>query len=350
MDGWKVDSATDSDGNCVRTEYFGGPEKMKEKLEQTYLGDVISADGSHTKNVLARKSKGQGVINQITQILDSVFFGKYHFEVALILRSSLLLSSLLLNSEAWVNFSDKDIRSLEQTDECLLAKILDCDSNTSNVFRYLELGIYPIRYEIMKRKILFLQYILQQEKNSMMFQVFQASKENPLKNDFIHTCNKYLNHLDIKLTFEEISKLSKYKFKQIVKQKVAEAGFKYLLEEKSRQTKIIDISYSKLEIQEYLVEGNKNTELSKVIFKARGMTLDFKTLKKWKYKDDICVGCGMKSETVEEFLSCSGLGDNCDGELSYNCVFGDKVQDMVVLASKIKRRMKIRQKIIDDNG
>ena len=46
---------------------------MKEKLEQTYLGDVISADGSHTKNVLARKSKGQGVINQITQILDSVF-------------------------------------------------------------------------------------------------------------------------------------------------------------------------------------------------------------------------------------------------------------------------------------
>ena len=144
--------------------------------------------------------------------------------------------------------------------------------------------------------------------------------------------------------------MSKYKFKQIVKQKVAEAGFKYLLEEKSRQTKIMDISYTKLEIQEYLVEGNKNTELSKVIFKARGMTLDLKTLNKWKYKDDICVGCGMKSETVEEFLSCSGLGDNCDGELSYNCVFGDKVQDMVVLASKIKKRMKIRQQIIDDNG
>ena len=106
---------------------------------------LISADGSHTKNVLARKNKGVGVINQISQILDSIVFGKYYFEVALILRSSLLLSSLLLNSEAWVNISDKDIRSLEQTDEYLLAKILDCDSNTSNAFRYLELGIYPIR-------------------------------------------------------------------------------------------------------------------------------------------------------------------------------------------------------------
>ena len=116
----------------------------------------------------------------------------------------------------------------------------------------------------------------------------------------------------------------------------------------------MDISYTKLEIQEYLAEGNKNTELSKVIFKARGMTLDLKTLKKWKYKDDICVGCGVKSETVEEFLSCTGLGegdgDSGDSVLSNNCVYGEKVQDMVTLASTIKRKRKSRQQIIDDIG
>ena len=76
-----------------------------------------------------------GVITQITQILDSVLFGKYYFEVAMVLRSSLLLSSLLLNSEAWVNLSDKDIRALERTDEILLSKVLDSDSNTSNTFK-----------------------------------------------------------------------------------------------------------------------------------------------------------------------------------------------------------------------
>ena len=59
---------------------------------------------------------------------------------------------MLLNSEAWVNLSDKDIRSLEQTDEILLSKILDCEANTSNVFKFLELGIYPLRFELMKRK------------------------------------------------------------------------------------------------------------------------------------------------------------------------------------------------------
>ena len=99
--GWKVDVITDPiTGKCSRSESFIGYEKMKIKKEQTYLGDLLSNDGSHTKNVQQRSNKGLGVINQIMQILESTFFGKYYFEVAVMLRESLFLSSLLLNSEA----------------------------------------------------------------------------------------------------------------------------------------------------------------------------------------------------------------------------------------------------------
>ena len=112
-------------------------EKMELKQEQTYLGDLLCADGTHTKKVQQRSNKGLGVINQIMSILESTFFGKYFFEVASILRESLFLSSLLLNSEAWVNYTDKDVRILEQCDETLLSKILDCDSNTSNALEYI---------------------------------------------------------------------------------------------------------------------------------------------------------------------------------------------------------------------
>ena len=115
------------------------------------------------------------------QILESVLFGKYYFEVALILRSSLLLSSILLNSEAWVNVTDKNIRDLEKIDENLLSKIMNCDRNISNAFKYLELGVYPIRFEVKKRKILFLHYLLNQEKSSMIKQVLQATINDPKK-------------------------------------------------------------------------------------------------------------------------------------------------------------------------
>ena len=145
-----------------------------------YLGDIISTDGKHFKNIQHRKNKALGIINQIMQILESTYFGKHYFEVALVLRSSLFI---LLNSEAWTNLTDKDIRGLEQSDEILLSKILDSEANSSNTFKYLELGIAPLRFEIMKRKILFLQYILKQDKSSMVYQVFQSTCENPVKND-----------------------------------------------------------------------------------------------------------------------------------------------------------------------
>jgi hypothetical protein len=150
--GWKEDVITDPiTGKCSRSESFIGYEKMKIKKEQTYLGDLLSNDGSRTKNVQQRSNKGLGAINQITQILESTFFGKYYFEVGVVLRESLFLSSLLLNSEAWVNYSDKDVRILEQCDEILLSKILDCNANTSNALKYLELGIFPVRFEIITR-------------------------------------------------------------------------------------------------------------------------------------------------------------------------------------------------------
>ena len=169
------------------------------------------------------------------QILQSVFFGKYHFEVALILRSSLLSSSPLLNSEAWGNVTDKNIRELEKTDEILLSKIMECESNTSNTFKYLELGIIPVRFEIMKRKVLFLQYLVKQEKNSMIFQVLKATMDNPLKNDFVKSCEKYLNILKIKLSFDDIAEMSKWSVKKLVKEKTTEAAFLYLMEGKKKQ-------------------------------------------------------------------------------------------------------------------
>ena len=189
---------------------------METKQEQLYLGDIISADGKHIKNIQHRKNKGLGTINQIMDILGSVYFGKYYFEVALVLRSSLLLSSLLLNSEAWVNLSEKDIRGLEQTDEILLSRILEAESNTSNTFKYLELGIMPVRFEIMKRTIIFLQYILKQEKTTMMHKVFKATCDSPIKNDFVGVCEKYLKALKIDLSFSEIEKMGNWKFKKRV--------------------------------------------------------------------------------------------------------------------------------------
>ena len=354
VDGWKVQVISDdSSGKCSQKETFCGPVKMGEVTEQMYLGDIISADGSHRKNIEARKNKGLGIINNIMQILKSMFFGKYYFEVALILRSSLLLSSLLLNSEAWVNVSDSNIRSLEQTDEILLSKVLGSESNTSNIFKYLELGVYPVRFEIIKRKVIFLQYILKQDKESMMFKVFQATLDQPTKNDFVSKCLKYLEVLNITITFDEISEMSDFKFKSLVKEKTKAAAFKYLMELKNlpgKNTKIKNINYKSLGIQEYLLGGNENSEVAKVIFAARGRNLEIKEHKKWKYSDNICVGCDKENESENELLSCPGLVEQGHQKtnLLYKSLYSENTCEMFRVGTEIRKRLKCRKKILEE--
>ena len=149
---------------------------------------------------------------------------------------------------------------------------MDCDGNTSNVFKYLELGIIPVRFEIMKRTILFLHYLLQQDKTSMVHKVLQATLQNPIKNDFGETCKKYMKSLELNIPIEEFGKLSKWKAKTLLRKKTSKAALKYLLEEKEKQIKLASLEYDKLEIHKYLVQENRNTEVSKIIFKARSLT------------------------------------------------------------------------------
>ena len=351
VDSWKVKVVTDPvTGLTDQTEEYAGQEVMENKDSQLYLGDVIASDGRCDLNIQRRKNKSIGIINQIMVIMNSTFFGKYYFEVAMVLRTSLLLNSILLNSEAWVNLTNKNIRMLEQIDESFLSKILECEANTSNTIKYLELGIYPIRFEIMKRKIIFLQYILKQEKSSMMYQVLKATWENPIKNDFVKICTQYLSALEIKMSFEEIEIMSEKSFKKLVKAKTEKAAFKYLQDEKQKQTKIINLHYHKLEIQEYFINGNCNKRVAKTIFKARSKTLDIKVQKRWKYADLICVGCKLLEESGDEIMLCEVLNNQnkiSEFPVTYDWFFSQNIQDVVKAGKVVSDGLKRRQEILE---
>ena len=53
--------------------------------------------------------------------------------------------------------------------------------NTSNALKYLELGVLQLRYEIMKRKLNFLQYLLKEGND---IQNFESHPRKPLEKLF----------------------------------------------------------------------------------------------------------------------------------------------------------------------
>ena len=87
----------------ITSDVWKGEEEMELKAEEKYLGDIISSDGNNFKNIQERVNKGKGIIRNILSMLEGIPFGKYFFEVAIILRNSLLVGSVLFNCEAWYN-------------------------------------------------------------------------------------------------------------------------------------------------------------------------------------------------------------------------------------------------------
>ena len=127
---------------------------------------LFSVDGRNKKNINSRKGKAVGIINQITSILQDICFGPFHMEVALMLRNSLFINSILVNSEAWYGLTDEEIIELEKEDENLLRKFLECPSKTPKCMLYLKTGCKPLRFHVMARRMMFLYYILKEDDKS----------------------------------------------------------------------------------------------------------------------------------------------------------------------------------------
>ena len=122
--------------------------------EEKYLGDIISFDGKMDKNIANKIKKGNSSISTIMIILRDSVFGSLYFETALFMRESVLLSSMLLNGEAWVGLSKTNLEDLEKVDESFLQRILEVPGSTPIPALYLELGCIPIRFILMKKRII----------------------------------------------------------------------------------------------------------------------------------------------------------------------------------------------------
>ena len=85
--------------NSIYSELRVHGSPMECVQSDTYLGDVISSDSSNTENIRTMISKGNGILVQIRNILETVSLGKHYFKIALFLRESLLIIGTLNNSE-----------------------------------------------------------------------------------------------------------------------------------------------------------------------------------------------------------------------------------------------------------
>ena len=212
---------------------------MENAEEEKYLGDILSQDGSNRANIEARVNKGKGIVMRIMSILNSIPFGKLYYEVAILLRNTLLVSSVLCNSEAWFNLTEAQLHHLESVDLMLLRNILSAPKSTPKEMFYLELGIAPFRKMIRQRRLNFLAYILRHRPESLIRKIFENQAENRTRKDWVTTVLRDLDVWGLNVSFDEIGKMNKTIWSNVTKQYMKHHAFKYLNEMNKKHSKVL---------------------------------------------------------------------------------------------------------------
>ena len=293
--------------------------EMKSVECDTYLGDIISKDGKNTRNIQNRIAKGVGKITQIMNILNAICLGEYYMETAILLRESIFLNGILTNAEVWYNLTKEEIKQFEELDLILLRKLLNVPYSTPSEAFYLELGILPIGVIIKARRVNYLHYILTRNENEMLYTFFQTQWYNETPGDWTQQIKIDLEDLGISCDLEDIKTKSKYSFKKLVKTKSKEFTLKLLLEKQKKHSKMGELFYADLLLQDY--------------FKIEGIsTKQVQTIFKWRVR-------------------MAPLGENFRGNESFKlcplCLSHLDNQTLIFQCESLKKRMKIECELKD---
>ena len=145
IDDWNIEVEVGNHNSKAKlTDKYVGKALIPNVQYQNYLGDLISLDGTHNKNIEGRTAKGQGIVRDILYILNGIYLGDCYFKTLITLVSAMLITVLTHNSEIWLNLTEKNLRSLESEDCQLLRSALMTNSKTSICLLMLELGLIPV--------------------------------------------------------------------------------------------------------------------------------------------------------------------------------------------------------------
>ena len=324
---------------------------MKNVSQATYLGDVISENGTINETIVQRSQKSIGITSQITSMLASISLGSFHFDIALVMREAKFINSVMTNSEIWHNVQLANIQSLEKCDSDLLKKILNAHSKTAYEAYFLELAIYPLRYTLAIRRFMYLWHILHRDKSELIRKVYDVQSCNITKGDWVQIMQQERVKYNIMESDQTISTMSQEKFRSVVKTKVYTHAVQYihdLAEPHSKSEKIVNPNFKR---REYFSDRRFTKEDVQLLFSLRTRMLNCKSNFRNQFNNDLtCRICKVTGSIEDEdhILTCSEINDEVY-DAKFEDVYGnvDNQQKVVQVFKKVLRKRKIFMEIAE---
>jgi hypothetical protein len=312
-------------------------KEMLSSSREKYLGDILTSDCKISSNIEERVNKGMGIVNQIISLLKEISFGEHYFEMAVMFRQSMLINSILCNSEVLYGLNNTHIESLEAVDTHLWRNVFSSMVTTSIESYFIETNTIPIRYILMARRIMYYWTILQKEENELVRKVFETQRLLSNKNDWVLQLKNDLEECNITLPEKDIKAMKKETFKNIVKSQIKNLSMNYLINLRSKHSKTENLIIEK-QMKPYLKSSNITLDEKKLLFAMKTRSVNVKTNFKNGFSNMLCRLCAKPGEDESELhlMHCKEIVSESDirdqmKNITYKDIFGPLDKQIIAI-------------------
>ena len=337
VDNWNINHEENKKtGSTKIVETYEGKIDIEQVTEYKYLGFIISSTGDNMAQIRHMKNKSVGIIRSIITKLNSLNLRKYFYECSKLFMNVMLRGSILYSIEMCYNFKEKELRQIERIEEEYMRKILNTSRGCPITQLYLEYGQYPARFEIQKRRLLYLKYILEQPEDSLIKKFFNLQISEPTRGDWASTCQEDLTSLKITLSHKEIQKMTKYRFTSLIKERIKENALNYLKDKQKKKGS--KMKYKNLEMAEYLQPNCEidNREKEKLFEIRNEMT----NIPSNHGEENECI-CG-KIETMVHIYNCEYWNETNSEKIPYSNIYNGNIYKQIEVYKLFEQKLEKR--------
>ena len=189
---------------------------------------------------------------------------------------------------------------------------------------------------------------MKRNQNEITKKVYEAQKADPKKGDFAILVKEDKELIELDLSDEDIERMDKMEYQNIVKRKVKSSAFVYLQSLQEKHSKIRNITYHTHTMQEYMSDKNMNSEDISFLFAlrtrtVRGIRKDFEGM----FPNVMCPLCQLHEDTITNLTICQELMAVPRSGAVYEDIFSSSVDIQRTALLQFRALLQARDRILD---
>ena len=278
--------------------------KLEVDPQFRYLSDIFNNKGNNSSLCEGPwPKKATGSNNEIISLYKESILGNTKISNMILLYYTVFIPRLTYSCESWSNLSSDNYAMLQKSQLTFLRRVMELPRSVPTDPFFLEMGIWPIRFEIEFRQRTYLKRIIDRDQNAPVFQLYQEmlkySSENNWANNILDLRRKH----NLPFEDENIGNMFKPVWKSIVKRQIQYYVFNCLLESCHSNRETALLRYNKFQSVDYLTK--LDPPIARVPMKARLRMFEVKINFKKKYNFKLnCPFSINETETFDHIFQC----------------------------------------------